>query len=172
MDKMRYPRGLVRYVTQHGLDQHLEPRAMWQRVARPRVLVYTAILGVIVLALGVSIALRSPFRVDVVRDRASLARIVDDGQVENVYRLQVMNATESEQRYRVSVSGLDRITLVGDPVLTVGPAEARWITASSRVPPEIAQQAGPGAHTIHFRVERLGGSAASAEEKSTFMVPR
>lgn len=172
MDKMHYPRGLVRYVTQHGQDRQLDRAAMWRRVARPRVLVYTAILVLIVGALAVSIALRSAFRVDVVRDRASLARIVDDGLVENVYRLQVMNATEQAQRFRVSVGGLPNMALVGKDEVLVGPAEARWITLAVRVPPEVAAQAGAGAHPIQFKVERLGDGPEKAEEKSTFVVPR
>lgn len=172
MDKMNYPRGLVRYVTQHGQDQRLDRAAMWRRVFRPRVLVYTVILVLIVAALATSVALRSPFRVDVVRDRASLARIVDDGWIENVYRLQVMNATEQPQRYRVAVDGLAGAALAGPAELAVGPAEAHWMTVSVRVPPEGAQQAGPGAHPIVFRVERQGADAAQTQEKSTFVVPR
>jgi cytochrome c oxidase accessory protein FixG len=172
MDKMHYPRGLVRYVTQHGLDQKLPPAAMWRRVARPRVIVYTVILFVIVGALVTSVALRSPFRVDVVRDRSSLARIVDDGLVENLYRLQVMNATEQSQRYRIAVEGLPGMQLVGKDELMVAPAEARWVTLAVRVTPEVAAQAGPGAHPIMFRIDRLGEATSAAAEKSTFVVPR
>jgi cytochrome c oxidase accessory protein FixG len=172
MDKMHYPRGLVRYVTQHGLDRQLEPAAMWRRVARPRVIIYTLILLLIVGALTASVALRSPFRVDVVRDRASLARIVDDGLVENLYRLQVMNATEQPQRYRVTVDGIKGMQLVGKDEVQVASAEARWITLAVRVTPEVAAQTGPGAHPIMFHIERLGDAAAVAAEKSTFVVPR
>ena len=176
MDKMKYPRGLVRYATQNGLTQHLTRGAMVRGLFRPRVLVYTAILGLIVLALAASLWLRSPFRVDVVRDRASLARIVDDGYVENVYRLQVMNATELPQRYRVHVEGLPALQLEAMPELTVAPAEARWVTVSARVPPDTAQQAGPGAHPIRFPIERLEAdppkTPRTTVEKSTFVVPR
>jgi cytochrome c oxidase accessory protein FixG len=172
MDKMRYPRGLIRYVTQHGLEQHLTPASMWRRVLRPRVIVYTVILFLIVGALAASVALRSPFRVDVVRDRASLARIVDDGQIENLYRLQIMNATEQPQRYRIAVGGIAGITLVGRDEVSVASAEARWVTLSARIAPEAAVQVGPGAHPIRFHVERLGDAAASTDEKSTFVVPR
>jgi polyferredoxin len=44
--------------------------------------------------------------VDVVRDRAALSRIVAGGMLENVYRLQIMNATEKTQSYRIGASGL------------------------------------------------------------------
>jgi polyferredoxin len=83
----------------------------------------------------------------VVRDRASLARIVDDGEIENVYRLQIMNATERRsatasrsRACRASPGGARRRCDLA------GPAEARWVTAGVRVPPETAQQRGPGAH--------------------------
>ena len=175
MDKMGYARGLVRYTTQNGLDGRWTRAQMWRRALRPRVLVYTAILIVIVAALGVSIAMRSPFKVDVVRDRASLARIVDDGVIENVYRLQIMNATETTQSYRVSVDGLPGLRIpLADPV-TVASAEARWITVAVQLPPESASRAGGGAHSIHFDVQRVeagDGASATLREKSTFVIPR
>ena len=119
-------------------------------------------------------ALRSPFRVDVVRDRASLARIVDDGQIENVYRLQVMNATEQPQRYRIGVTGMPGIGIDGKTDVEVGPAEAHWVTVAVRVPPEAAGKT--GAQPIEFRIERVesraGTEPAVAVEKSTFIVPR
>jgi polyferredoxin len=143
------------------------------------VLVYTAILGVIVLAFVWSLATRHPFRVDVVRDRAALARQVDDGQIENVFRLQIMNATERPQRYALSVQGLPGITMEKPPALDLAPAEARWVTLNVRVPPETAASAGPGAHAIHFQialqvadVDGRPAAAAAISEKSTFVVPR
>jgi cytochrome c oxidase accessory protein FixG len=175
MDKMAYPKGLIRYDTQNGLAQHLTRGQRLRRIFRPRVLVYSAILGLIVLAFFASLALRTPFRVDVVRDRASLARQVDDGVIENLYRLQVMNATELPQRYRVSVQGLPEIALSQAATLQLAPAEARWLTLSVRVPPASAQQAGTGAHPIHFQVDRLGAGEltdAAVSEASTFIVPR
>ncbi len=59
-------------------------------------MIYGAILlsGVGALLVG-SLAVRMPFKVDVVRDRATLAREVEDGVIENIYRLQIMNAAES-----------------------------------------------------------------------------
>ena len=81
MDRMSYPRGLIRYATQNSLREHLGWRDILRRVTRPRVLVYTAILLLICSAFVASLALRKPFRVDVVRDRASLARLADEGRI-------------------------------------------------------------------------------------------
>ena len=176
MDKMGYPRGLVRYATQNGLAQHLDKTSMLRRILRPRVLVYTAILGVILVLFGWSLAVRNPFRVDVVRDRASLARIVDDGRVENVYRLQVMNNAEQPQRYAFKVDGLPGLAIADATSLDLGPAEARWVTLHVQLPPEAARSGGAGAHEIHFEVQRDAAGAGEApvrvREKSTFVVPR
>ena len=178
MDKMDYPRGLIRYDTQNGMAQHLT-RAQRLRAHLPpaRAGVHARSCCCWWAALVTSMALRSPFRVDVVRDRASLARLVDDGYIENLYRLQIMNATELPQRYRVAVQGLPGIRIEGSDTLEVQPAEARWMTVSVRVPPRDRRRAAPRARIpIDFEVQRLDAqpdeSVARAVEKSTFVLPR
>ena len=176
MDKMHYPRGLIRYDTQNGLARHLNSAQRWRRVLRPRVLVYGTVLLLISLALGLSLALRTPFKVDVVRDRGALARQIEDGAVENVYRLQLMNASEAEQRFRISVSGLPGARMVGAAEVSVGAAEARWVAAAVQLPADAAQRAGAGAHPIAFEIEQLPTRASEPpwrrNERSTFVVPR
>jgi cytochrome c oxidase accessory protein FixG len=179
MDKMSYPRGLIRYATQNGIAQHWSRRQMFERVLRPRVLVYAAIMVAISGAFVASLALRTPFRVDVVRDRGALARVVDEGRVENVYRLQIMNATEQGHRFRVTASGLDGVAVAGRDTFDVGPTEGRWVAVSVQMSPDDAQRAGAGVHPVRFDIERLPLPAAgddtapiAVREKSTFVVPR
>ena len=172
MDKMQYPRGLIRYATLNGMAGHWTRAEMFRHVLRPRVLIYTAILLLVSGALLTSLWMRAPFRVDVVRDRASLARIVDDGWVENVYRLQMMNTTEQPQRYRVVATGLQGLVLEGGDAIALGSAENKWVPVSVRVPPETAAQAGPGAHSLMIRIESLGKDGVMLDEKTTFLVPR
>src|SRR3546814_9820832 len=66
-----------------------------KRMLRPRVLIYSAVLGLIVIAFFVSLATRTTLRMDIIRDRGALGREVPGGMIENVYRLQIMNASES-----------------------------------------------------------------------------
>jgi len=175
MDKMGYAKGLVRYATQNSIAQGWLPRNMWARVLRPRVLVYSAILLLVCAGLAASIYLRHPFKVDVLRDRGTLARLVEDGAIENGYRLQLMNATEQIQRYRVTVSGLPGVKVVGRSELVLGPAEARWLPLAVQMPADGAGQMGAGAHPLTFNVERLPGDhqeAALLSERSTFVIPR
>ena len=168
MDKMNYPRGLIRYSTQNAMAQGWNKAQLLRRVFRPRVLVYSVILVAITTALFTSLVLRAPFKVDVVRDRASMARIVSGGKIENVYRLQVMNATETMQQYRIGVSGLTGLALVSDGLVAVDATETRWVAVTLQLPYDAAT---PGSHEIHFDVEAVN-SAGRVSEKSVFLVPR
>ncbi len=168
MDKMGYPRGLIRFTTQNAVQQGWGRREILRHVLRPRVLVYAAILAALGTAVLASLAMRMPLKVDVVRDRASLARIVPGGKLENVYRLQIMNATERPQRYRLAADGLPGLALASEPEVDVGAAESRWVAVRLQVPYDAA---GPGSHPIHFAIGTVGGDA-HVREKSVFLVPR
>ena len=58
------------------------------------------------------VALRSPVSLDVLRDRNSLYRLTDDGNVDNVYTLRILNKTEREQRFRIEAQGASALTLI------------------------------------------------------------
>jgi cytochrome c oxidase accessory protein FixG len=173
MDKMKSPRGLIRYATQNAVAGGWSRAAMWRRALRPRVLVYGGIFLAIGTLFVTSLALRVPFRADVVRDRGALARIVDRGWVENVYRVQLMNGSESAQRFRIDVRGLEGARLADWKDVDIGPAEARWVPLAVRISPQDAQRVGSGPHPIAFHVVLLDpAGGAERAEKSTFIVPR
>ena len=168
MDKMGYARGLVKYSTQNAVSQHWTRSQTLRHVLRPRVLVYTAILGTVVLAMVVSLATRTPFKVDVVRDRGALARIVSGGRIENVYRLQVMNATESTQRFRISVEGLPGLEVASENDVVVESTQARWVAVRVQAPFDAAAA---GSHPIRFEIAAQD-MKGHASEKSVFIIPR
>ena len=168
MDNMHYPRGLIRLTTQNAVTQNWTGARVWKRVARPRVLVYTAILVALSAAMVISMALREPLKVDVIRDRASLARIVAGGKIENVYRLQIMNATEATQIYRVQVHGIEGIVLAEGEHVEVMPAQTRGVAVRVQIPYDAATS---GSHPIVFDVDAQSGQGKVSEE-SVFLVPR
>jgi cytochrome c oxidase accessory protein FixG len=168
MDKMNYPRGLIRFSTQNAVARGWSSRDIVRHVLRPRVLAYGAVLLALCLGIALSLAVRMPLKVDVVRDRAALSRIVAGGKLENVYRLQVMNATEVEQRYVLSAEGLPGLVLASEAQVTVGPAQSRWVPVRLQIP---YGSAAPGSHAIHFHVGTASGEA-HVSEKSIFLVPR
>ena len=141
---------------------------MLRRVLRPRVLLYGSVLLALSIAMLISLATRTPLKVDVVRDRAALARIVAGGQLENIYRLQIMNATEGVQRYRIAARGLEGLHVATDNEVEIGPAESRWVAVQLHIP---YGSASSGSHPVFFEVHNTAGDD-KVVEKSVFLVPR
>ena len=168
MDNLHYPRGLIRLTTQNAVTKGWMGKQILRRIARPRVLIYSCILLGLSIAMVVSLAIREPLKVDVIRDRASLARIVSGGKLENVYRLQVMNATEKAQTYGISVKGLNGIEMVEGQVVDVDAAQTRGVTVRVQIPYASAET---GSHPIEFEITASSGHG-HVLEKSVFLVPR
>ncbi|WP_231566374.1 cytochrome c oxidase accessory protein CcoG [Litchfieldella xinjiangensis] len=119
MDKMGYPRGLVRYTTEHALEGRKT------QVLRPRLLGYLAgllvMLGLFVWALGE----RTPLEFEIERDRNQLYQMTQDGRISNIFTLNVRNLDDREHTYEVQASGLPGLNLVGDGRITVGAGSTR-----------------------------------------------
>jgi cytochrome c oxidase accessory protein FixG len=167
MEKVGYPKGLIRYSTTHAMERKLTRAQMFRQALRPRVLLYSAILGGIVIAAGVSLYLRVPLKVDVIRDRAAIAREVEGGGIENVYRLQIMNTDEEERYFYVVVSGLPGIYMPSQSQFGVDGASSRLVTVRVRVGPDAVK---PGTYPIQFQVSAAGVAGVEVREKSVFIV--
>ena len=168
MDKMHYPRGLIRNSTENGVIQNLSQPQMLRRIFRPRVLIYAAVLGAITIGMLWSLLVRSNFKVDIQRDRGSIARSVGQGMSENVYRMQIMNATEQAQSYVIQVKGLEGAKILPDVAVAIDPASSRWLPVRVQVPPGLAA----GTHPINFVISSQAAPAIEVVEKSVFLVPR
>ncbi|HMN82728.1 MAG TPA: FixG Ig-like domain-containing protein, partial [Burkholderiaceae bacterium] len=169
MDKMGYARGLVRYTTTHALANHWDFRQIVRHAFRPRVLIYVTILLSVTAALFTHLALRVPLKVDVLRDRGTLAREVEDGRIENVYRLQIMNTAEQPRVFRIGVTGLPSAAIASEPQVSVDPAGNRLVSVRVRAEPGSGH---PGSNRIDFQVEAADDSRVVVQEKSVFYLPR
>ena len=107
MDKMGYPRGLVKYTTENSLEG--KPT----KVVRPRILVYVLILSIVTAGMVYALLTRIPLQINIIRDRNVLYTETDQGLVQNVYNLKVINMDQQIQRYNLSVSGLEGLRVIG-----------------------------------------------------------
>jgi polyferredoxin len=166
MEKMGYARGLIRYSTTRAMQKGLTRREMLLRAFRPRILIYAAILLAVAGAAGATLWMRVPVKMDVIRDRAAIAREVEGGLIENVYRLQIMNTSERARALELSVKGLRGIHIPGETTIGMPAATSRVVLVKVRVEPGIA----PGTHPIEFELRALGEEHLEVEEKSVFIV--
>jgi cytochrome c oxidase accessory protein FixG len=167
MKKMSYAPGLIRYSTENALNGGWSLRRMLARAARPRVLVYSAILAAVVAGTGFSLASRVPLKVDVIRDRGSLAREVDGGQIENVYRLQIMNTREAPRLFVVRATGLPGLHVAERDVVLIDAAGTRMAPVKLRMP---LGDTPVGSHRITFEVVALDDPKVAVRESAAFIV--
>lgn len=180
MEKVGYPKGLVRYTSERAMLEHMDNKKARHYVFRPRVMVYIGIMTVLMVAFITSVFLRNPLRVDVMRDRGALAREIEGTKIENIYRLQIMNSSENPMNVQIAVSGLPNMQILdsqGKEVkdLVVNSASNLLMPVKVRV---LIEDVKSGNHPIHFDIQAKedGVNASDAlrvrEEKSSFIVPR
>lgn len=178
MDKMGYARGLVRYSTQNSVQQGWSASQMLRRAFRPRVLVYTAVVWTLIAAMATAIVARDDLRVDVVRDRTVNYRMVEDGQIENVYRLNLMNASEYSLQVKTSLQGKQTdLKVVDGQALVLNPTESRWVVVHVQAHPDSVHA---GSNPITFRIESarldqgrpLSETVEHIDEPAVFLAPR
>nr|MBL8411605.1 cytochrome c oxidase accessory protein CcoG [Dechloromonas sp.] len=168
MDKVGLPRGLVRYSTETAMSKHLTRKDIIAHIVRPRILLYTAIL---ILITGLSawfLAHRIPLKVDIIRDRSSLAREADDGSIENVFTLQIMNTEERPHRYKITVDGLPEVKIAGGDEVEVPAATLQSFNTVVSAPPEAGKK---GANPIHFEIVATENPDIKLREKASFLLP-
>ena len=173
MDKMGYEKGLIRYSSENGIAQKLSPRQMLARVWRPRVLIYGVLLAGASLAFIISLSMRVGFSINVIKDRGTMARMVGQGQIENVYRVQVMNGTEAPQHYEISVSGLPGLQIAEPTAMDVEASGIGSMPVRLTLPAEQAQQLQGQSSAIQFELTNTSdGVTRRKTSKATFFVPR
>ena len=170
MDKMGYDKGLIRYASENALAGRFGGREMLRRALRPRTMVYAALFVAVGAGATGALALRNPLKVDVLRDRGALAREAQPGVIENVYRLVIMNTTESPQRFTIRARGVPGLAVAGvtQPV-AVDAAAARTVPIRLQAAADAGE---PGPHKIEFEVASVDDPSMKRDERSTFILPR
>ena len=162
MDKMNYPRGLVRYTTEHSL--HHDKTHM----IRPRMMVYAALLLVLIASLVTLMSTRTPIILDVIRDRNTLYRELPGDLIENSYTIKLINQSNDERVFRLSVRGVEGIVLDGvDDAISVAGGDVLSLPVRARAHRDHAY----GIMKIDFIAETLDDSGDSRTEDSRFLGP-
>jgi len=163
MTKMNYPKGLIRYTTENSLEG--KP----SRILRPRVLIYGALLAGIAAALIISVLLRVPLDVDVVRDRNTLYRETNEGLVENVYTLRILNMDHSTHRYTLAAAGLEGLQMQTDSLpISIESGQVRELGVRLQVDPAVLKER---SSRITFHVQAEDDPGLQAREEARFLGP-
>ena len=163
MDKMGYPRGLVKYTTENSLE------GKQTKLIRPRILVYVGILSIVTAAMVYVLATRIPLEINIIRDRNVLYTETNEGLVQNVYNLKVINMDQQAQRYNLSVSGLEGLEVIG-------PTEGIEVESGAVIDLPLRVQIDPielksSSTEIMFHIESVLTPELSVTEPARFLGP-
>jgi cytochrome c oxidase accessory protein FixG len=129
MGKVGSPRGLVRYSTQAEIDGNAT------HVIRPRIVVYASALLLLVTGFAFAVTHRTPIDLDVLRDRNTLYRELDDGRIENVFSVRIINKDQRAHLFRLSALKLPNAVIDSDfPMQYVNAEEVKTVVVRVRIP--------------------------------------
>ncbi len=162
MDKVGYPRGLIRYSTENELAG--QPRTSW----RPKAFLYGIAALLTLVLLSTTLWQREPLRVEVARDRGALYQEVSGARIENSYQLRLQNVSNQDRDLRVSVSGLPEVELLPDSMIHLPVGELLDIALRVQVPAGALEQSNTD---IEFIVQSPDDTLRIVRE-SRFIGPR
>lgn len=138
MDKMNYPRGLIRFTTERNMAA--TEKKQRTNPLRMKSVGYFIMLLLVTSVLVWDVATRIPLEVDILRDRNALYRENIQGEIENVYTLKLVNKSQQDQRYKVSVKGFSDYRLIGETVKQVEAGNVGSLPVTVAVPPTLLKQ--------------------------------
>ncbi|WP_258807920.1 cytochrome c oxidase accessory protein CcoG [Pseudidiomarina sp. CB1] len=157
MDKMNYPRGLIRFTTERNLKGGRTRKTRFKAVGYFVVMI--AMTGLLIW----DVSTRKPLEVDVLRDRNQLYSISMEGWVQNVYTLKVLNKSQLPQTFTIAVAGFERTQLSGNTTVTIDGGSIATVPVTLAVHPDDVTQR---VHDIRFVVTSADGEVTEQHETS------
>jgi cytochrome c oxidase accessory protein FixG len=161
MDKMEYPRGLIRYTTEHTLKHKTK------HVIRPRIIIYGVLLIAILGGTIWSMTHRVPLRADLIGDRNALYRELPGNLVENVYTLKITNMDNAPHRYDMRVLNNDAVEIDMDKPLSLQAEEVLGVSVRLRIP----RSAGQGVQTLDIEFQSQDDPSIRIETTAKALMP-
>ena len=162
MDKMEYPRGLIRYTTENQLEGNKT------NVLRPKLLGYGAVMLLMIGLFAYVIVSRTPLELDIIRDRNQLYGHTPDGLVDNTYTLSILNMGQTPQEYQISANAEVQLQFLGNTTVSIEPGDLRNLPVRIAIDPAYL----PNVNIpVEFEVCSADGRVSVSEE-TRFIGPR
>jgi cytochrome c oxidase accessory protein FixG len=148
MTKIGRPARLIAYDTELNIKRRREGKESIFRIARPRTLLYAAVIAVVGSVMLYTLATRANEGISIIHDRNPIFIRLSDGSIRNAYTVRILNKSQEPRRYALSVEGMADSKVeaigassdsIGVPMLEVGPDQTRelrlLITTRQPLPP-------------------------------------
>ncbi len=162
MDKMNYPRGLIRYTTENAL------MGLPSQILRPRMMIYGFLLSALSVGLLAAVVLRVPLELDIIRDRNLLYVETVQGEIENVYTLKIINMDKEQHEYLLTIEGSDGIRVAQTDNIIVKAGEILEYPVRVSIPKKAISSRN---QALHFRLQALDRPRLRVTEVGRFLAP-
>ena len=177
MHKFGYPSGLVRYTSEKGIEQRLNCTSLILKIIRPRIIIYSLILIVLLLALSILLYIRNPIKTTIIQDRAAFSRVLDKLEmIEGVYQLRITNSDSIHHNILIEPKGIEGIIIENLPQpIELPPEFTETFIFNVRVPMTSVDYAKnvnkeDKNYNITFEIKSITDQTINEIEKSTFIV--
>ena len=100
MDKLNWPRGLIRYTSENTLN------GKKSRLVKPKTIAYGVVLLAAIAALTWSVTTRSIYNVAIEQIRQPLSVVLSDGRIQNSYEIKLNNKIMQPIELNIALEGL------------------------------------------------------------------
>jgi cytochrome c oxidase accessory protein FixG len=174
MYKLERPTGLIAYETFRNSAIVCETERAPVRLVRPRTVLYSALIALVVGIMGWAFAMRADVEISVIEDRNPLFVRLSDGGIRNGYTLKILNKTHEPHRFVVGVDGIaaSKMSVVGfeGGELPVDADGLRAVKIYVTVPRAVRPGLGGGSTPLRFVVTDAG-SGTTVVRETTFRSP-
>jgi len=160
MDKMDYDPGLISYTTEMTLESKKS------HIIRPKSIAYAIVLLTMVGSFAYSVWSRIPLELDVIKDRGALFQLTGMGMIENSYIIKVMNMSDQDHDFNISVDGVKNIKITTPTHVSIKSGEVYTLPTSVEVNPENMETSN---YTIEFTAQAVNNEALVATSESRFL---
>ena len=162
MSKVGYAPDLILYTTEHQLENSKT------HIFRPRLVGYGLVILILIGLLSAFVISRDLLALDVIIDRNQLYRETPDNMIENSYTLKIMNKSQQQKHYKISVSGLEGASLAGTDVASLQAGEIRNLPIRLVIDPSMVSSR---TAVIYFHLTEQGERGDKVSEESRFIGP-
>jgi cytochrome c oxidase accessory protein FixG len=162
MDKMEYPRGLIRFTSDDALENGVT------HFFRLRVLGYIGILAIMCGLFVYTVINRQPVTLDVSRDRGAQLFRIRSGHVQNVYTIKIHNMDRQSHQYTIALETPLPFRIVKYRPVLLEEGEIFSVPLRVSIPKAELEH---GTSDIVFIVRATEDDAMTAREAATFIGP-
>ncbi|BBN81750.1 cytochrome c oxidase accessory protein CcoG [Pseudoalteromonas sp. A25] len=159
MDKFGYQKGLIKYQSERQqANEKTNP-------FRLKLIGYASLTVLVLMLMAGWLMQRTPLEVSVIRDRNALYRVNFEGTVENPYTLSIINKTQQDLHYAVSLKGLEGATLNSPNTIKVSAGEMLLVPITVSIDGNLLDRK---TQQVTFVVNAMENADISLEKSSYF----